>query len=62
VTNSASNPGWRKAGLIDVLDDSDVEYWMKVLDCTQDELVKAVKSVGTSAEAVRKKLRMDRMV
>jgi len=62
MTNSASTPGWRKAGLIDLLDPSEVEYWMKTLDCTHDELIEAVKSVGISAEAVRKQLRRGRIV
>jgi hypothetical protein len=34
--------------------DYEVRDWMKRLDCTEDQLRKAVKVVGNSADAVRK--------
>lgn len=41
---------------IDINDPNEVRNWTKSIECTQDELKKAVKEVGTSAAAVKKYL------
>ena len=38
---------------INVNEDYEVSYWTGALNCTREELEKAVKEVGTSARAVR---------
>lgn len=45
--------GPRDRARINVNEDYEVRYWCKALQCTKDELEKAVKSVGTSAQKVR---------
>lgn len=39
---------------IDILDDRDIDYWMKMLGLSAKTLVKAVGIVGPDARAVRK--------
>lgn len=41
---------------INVNEEHEVKYWTKALDVTEAKLKELVKSVGTSADAVRKAL------
>lgn len=59
MTDAVSKPGWREVGQIDLDDPREKEYWRKVLHCTHDELIKAVKKDSISTEAVRKHLRRE---
>jgi hypothetical protein len=42
---------------IDIHDPNEVRDWTKSLGCTKPELEKAVREVGTSADAVRRHLK-----
>jgi len=56
MTDDKSNSGSPDRDRINVHEDYELRDWSKKFGVSPDELKKAVQSVGTSAEAVRKHL------
>lgn len=55
--NAGTRASRRQPGpLIDIESDNDVRNWAEALDVSEEELLRAVKAVGPSSEAVREYL------
>ncbi|MDB5122709.1 MAG: hypothetical protein JWP94_838 [Mucilaginibacter sp.] len=55
--DNKNNVGTPDRDRININENYEVEYWTKTLGISADELKKAVKSAGTSADAVRQHLK-----
>jgi hypothetical protein len=55
--DNKNNVGAPDRDRININENYEVEYWTKTLGISADELKKAVKSAGTSADAVRQHLK-----
>jgi hypothetical protein len=56
MADDTSKAGAADRNRINVNQPHEVQYWTKALNVSEDQLKKAVQSVGTSADAVRKHL------
>jgi hypothetical protein len=55
--DSKENIGSRDRDRININEDYEVEYWTRQLSVSKEELIKAVNTVGTSANAVGEHLK-----
>jgi hypothetical protein len=55
--NDPKNRGAQDRARINLSDEHEVQYWMKTLGVTKEELTAVVYRVGNSVEAVRRELR-----
>jgi hypothetical protein len=55
--DSKENVGSPDRDRINVHEDYELEYWTRQLGVSKEELIAAVKAVGTSADAVRENLK-----
>jgi len=55
--DSKQNVGSPDRDRINVHENYEVEYWTKELGVSKEELIAAVKAVGTAADAVREHLK-----
>jgi hypothetical protein len=56
MSDDLKNKGPQDRARINIHEEHEVQYWTKKFGVTEDQLKKAVEAVGTSAEAVAKKL------
>ena len=56
MADDTSKAGAADRSRINVNQPHEVQYWTKALGISEDQLKKAVQSVGTNADAVRKHL------
>jgi len=56
MADDKTKTGSPDSDLINTSEDYEVEYWSKKFGVSAEELKEAVKAVGNSVEAVRKKL------
>ncbi|WP_221392610.1 DUF3606 domain-containing protein [Dyadobacter sp. NIV53] len=53
MADDETKRGPQDSSRVNVYDEYEVTYWTDILGCSIEELKKAVKEVGTSADAVR---------
>ena len=53
MADDLKNRGPQDRSRISITEDWEVQYWTKELGVTEEELAKAVKEAGNSADAVR---------
>lgn len=56
MSDDRSNRGAQDRARINVHENHELEYWTKALGVSREELERAVKAVGVSADAVREHL------
>lgn len=57
MSDDLQNRGQQDRNRINLHEKHEIQYWTKALGVTQEELERAVKSAGNSADAVRQHLR-----
>ena len=60
MTDNLQNRGPADRTRVNVHEEWEVRYWRDKFDCTHDELIAAVKAVGTSANEVQNYLASSR--
>lgn len=60
MADNKSETGSQDRKRINTSEDYEVSYWTKTFDCTKEELLSAVKKVGSMADDVEVELRQKR--